>query len=546
MSPPNARSAWANAPFFVAFSLGAMVAIRTMMQNPIGPGQDFHYHLMSASFAARGWLGDPDITALYHKVNPLHCNTLLYTLSFPFVTLLGPVNGFKTALSIFYFVGYPVACVGALAALRRSLWGAILAFPLCYVRVYTHSGFLPFVIAAPFFVLSVGLFWRVHHDATNRSVVDPTGRGLPFFMRAAMIACTLTFLGHGHMHAWLMLVLAFIALWAMGQAFAAHVAFSPRRALAAAFFSGLRSLAMVTPSLLPFAYWYVDTHYGPHAAPPVPLVPTLNVALAKLQMVFTILGQIKNDDTEFVLVMAFLGVIMAGALLSQRKRDRLPAPEIAFLLTAASFHFLPWSVSQQTVAVRHFDIALWLLPLVVYPLAPSRAPVRHALVVSAFMAYAYFRVSFTAKNLQLLQKELAGLHDMAVPCPPPAEIAYVTNGVQPYNWNTEGLHQVHETYAAMCKLDTPVYDTARSPHNLLALRYKVPMPAPVTILQSTVGWYKTPRLFQNFKYVLVRNWQPTEEELEEAMEVADRIRVSSDRGKWQLWKRKGPDVPFPE
>jgi hypothetical protein len=402
---------------------------------------------------------------------------------------------------------------------------------------------MPFVTAAPFFVLAVALFWRVHDDAMNRSVVDPPGNRAGRTMRLAMLACALTFLGHGHMHTWLMIVLAFIAFYAMVQTFVTTFAFSPMKALRETTFSGVRSLAVVAPSLALFAYWFFQTHYGPHAAKGRGYYPTANVAQAKLQMVFTILAQVKNTDDEFIFIMAFLGVLMLGVLLSHRKRDRLPAPEIAFLLTAASFHFLPWAVSQQTIAVRQFDIALWLLPLVVYPKEPERAPVRHAIVVSAFMAYAYFRVAFIAKNLQLLQKEVAGLYEMAIPCPPPAEVAYVTYGVQPENWNTEGLHQLHETFAAMCKLDTPVYDTSLYPHNLLALRYKGAIPAPVTILQSPMGWYRTPRLFENFKYVLVRNWTPGPGEMEEAKEVAERIRYS---GKWQLWKRKGPDVPFAE
>ena len=72
--------AWlpSNGLFFLTFAVLASYAFLTILRSPVGPGQDYNFHLFSASIAARGWTGDPAISALYHTVNPLDCNTLLY------------------------------------------------------------------------------------------------------------------------------------------------------------------------------------------------------------------------------------------------------------------------------------------------------------------------------------------------------------------------------------------------------------------------------------------------------------------------------------
>jgi hypothetical protein len=535
MSAPRGAPQSSQVLFFIAFAALAISAIRTSIASPLGTGQDFNYHLMSASLAARGWSGDPTVTSLYHTINPTDSNTLLYTLLFPLEKLFAPVDAFKLGLGLLYFVGFPAACAAALSILRRPLWPALLAFPLCYVKSLVSGGYLPFVTAAPFFVLSIALFHRVLSDASERGAPEIYRAPARTWTWAAMLACTLVFLGHGHMHAWLMVVLAFITLWAMGQAFIRELAFSPGRALLACLKVGLRALALVGPSLVLFAFWYARTHMGAHTAKSAPWLPSHDTGQAKLTTILPLLTQLRGEE-EYTWIAALAGVSLLAFLLAGRRDERLPSAEIAFFLTVGSYFLLPWTVTQQAIGSRQLDIALWLLPLVVYPRVVARAPVRHAIVAAAMTWFAFARTNVFTKQLHVFQSEMAGLYDMARPCPVvPAEMAYVTYGTDSEVWFAQTFHQSHETLAAMCKIDTPVYDAQIYPHNLLPLRYKGALPAPVTILVSPNGWYKHPRLWENFELVLVHNWTGSPEQIEEARTYADRIRIS---GKWQLWRRR--------
>ena len=56
-----------------------------------------------------------------------------------------------------------------------------------------------------------------------------------------------------------------------------------------------------------------------------------------------------------------------------------------------------------------------------------------------------------------LQREYAGMLALAKDCPRDrGELAYVTSTAHNAVWYGKGLHQAHETFAAMCLLDTPV------------------------------------------------------------------------------------------
>jgi hypothetical protein len=265
-------------------------------------------------------------------------------------------------------------------------------------------------------------------------------------------------------------------------------------------------------------------------------MPSPDTAKEKLDYAYRALVQIK-DDAEFKWAAALLVIALVGFLFSARSRERLPSPELAFLVTAASCFVLPFAVNGQGFGARQIDLTQWLLPLVVIARAPERARVRYALVVAMVGVFSFGRVGFLAKHLRLLQTELVGLFDVARPCPvSTGELAYVTFGREPATWRSESLHQSHETFAALCKVDTPVYDTLVYPFSLQPLRYKGALPAPVTILtDANATWYAHPRLWQDFDLVLVRNWSPTPEQLRGAEAVADRVRIS---GTWQLWKRK--------
>src|SRR5262249_62191820 len=101
-----------------------------------------------------------------------------------------------------------------------------------------------------------------------------------------------------------------------------------------------------------------------------------------------------------------------------------------------------------------------------------------------------------------------------------------------YAWSN---HQAHETFAAVCTLHTPVYDTSISPHNYLPLRYRDKLPAPITIIPGDPHWYQRPVLWTSFEYVLVQGWHVPQAEAEKLLPHAEFVARS---GEFQLWRRK--------
>ncbi|HVH45880.1 MAG TPA: hypothetical protein VM925_26180 [Labilithrix sp.] len=509
------------------FGAFAIFAIVLGVRNRIHPGQDYHYHLMTASFAARGWTGDADIGRLYELVNPLDANTLLYTLLFPLELVCSPVRAFTIGITLFCFVGYPVACLVALRMLRRPVWGALLAFPLIYVRSWSHGGFIPFLLAAPLMVLALGSMHRL------QVAISEGERIRPRTFAVVAVSSALAFLAHAHVYSWLMFVLALATVWMMASRLAANV-WSPAYGARSAVRVGVLSLAAVGPSLVLFTVWYVRTHFGGHAAastrwdiPPDTWQGRLSVVMPSLTLA--------TDETEWKLVAVFLILCVFAFLVAGTPRDRHPTPEIALLATIASFFLLPWLVSLQSVAPRQIDIGLFLLPLAIYP-GPARTRVRGALVTVAMCAFGIARMAWISPRLSRLQGEVGGLFEMAKPCPPRGkEIAYVTFHPLSRHWHAQPMHQAHETLAAICRLDTPIYDSRVYPYNFVPLRYRQGLPAPITILVEDAHWFERPRLWEDFDLVLVHAWSPTEAELVAIDPFAERVRVS---GEWQLWRSK--------
>jgi hypothetical protein len=532
------RAKWLadNRLFWAIFAVLALFSFATVVANPIGPGQDYNFHLFSASIAARGWAQDAAVTALYHQVNPTDCNTLLYVALFPFELLFGPVRGFSIGFGLFYFVGYPAACAAALAIMRRPLWGALLAFPLCWLRSYNYGGYMPFVFAVPWFVLALALFHRAMTDATEAGIVTPNARRRRRGMIAAALGCAAVFLAHAHASGWLLVILAAVTLWTMGQGLVISASFAPLAALRGATATGLRALVLVVPTLLLSGSWWFRRSYGEHAVAPTAARPSIGTWQQNFEYAFQSLFHI-NDDAEYMWVAALFMVVLAGLLFSARSRERLPTPEIAILATAASCFILPYEVNGQGLGARQIDLTQWLLPLIVIARVPERARGRYAVAVGAIIVFAFGRTAYFAKHMRSFQTEVAGMLDMAKPCPASTgELAYVTYGRRAARWRSDSLHQSHETLAALCKIDTPVYDTRVFPYSLQPVRYLGALPAPVTILaDDNPAWYAHPGLWQNFDVVLVRNWNPTPEQLREAEALATRTRVS---GAWQLWRRK--------
>jgi hypothetical protein len=194
------------------------------------------------------------------------------------------------------------------------------------------------------------------------------------------------------------------------------------------------------------------------------------------------------------------------------------------------------SVNGQGIASRHFDMAMWFLPLVIYPRLAKREPARHVAIAVTFVVFAAVRLEHIARFLSRSREELAGLHALAKDCPPAEhELAYVSMDMYSKHWYAPTFHHVAETLAASCRLDTPIYDPRQFPYNMAPVRYVGAPPAPPKFLHDDQTWYHHGGLFDAYEYVLVHAWKPTPEQVAQAEVLAERIRVA---GEWELWRRK--------
>lgn len=513
--------------FAAVFGAFVLAAAFFGVAYPLGPGQDAHYHFWNAFVVKRLWTGDAYYRALYETVNPLDSNTFLYTFLFPFELVLPPLTAWRVGFTLYYLVGYPVACAVALRLLRRPLWGALLAFPLAYaVKTFSQGGYLPFVSGAPLMVLAVALMHRILEGTATRRMQVAC---------AAIVA--VAFVAHAHAYAWIMFLLATLTVAAILLALVPGVFFAPKAALRRAFFVGLRALLVVLPSLLCFAAWWVRTHHGSQASAGWQLRPSDQALQAKVSSLWALMAHVQGDrELGFVLG---LGIVVVGCLALQRRRREtgVPTPEIVVLVTFVSWWLLPADISGQMVADRHFDLTIWLLPLAVYAGEAAGGRLRHGLAVALLVVYSWLRLAHYGDHMRRLQDEYAGMVALAKDCPRPAgELAYVTSNPVNARWYGKGLHQTHETFAAMCALDTPVYDRVY-PHNLLPLRYRKDLPVPITIVVGPPARFWTNPQLSGFDYVLVQGWQPTDAEVASAPASWQRL---GQRGVWSLWRHVKP------
>ena len=525
-----------NPLFTLCFMVFVAWAARISWQNPLGPGQDQHYHFMCASIVARWWRSDPTVRELYKFTNPLDANTLLYYMLLPLNLLLRPLTAWRIGIPAFYFVGYPAACAIALKILRRPLWGAMLAFPLAYVKGWSQGGFMPFTSAAPFFVLSIALMHRVY-DRPSSSVGTLSFQSSELrVVVASIFVCAFMFLAHAHVYAWAMCMLAIITLVAMCRLFMIEVGVHGIRGAAAAIRVGILSLLVVAPSLALFAFWYWRTHHGVNSengavswtAEEVPWPQRVQILLASFIHV--------RHPLEWAWAVALACGLMMIALLSGRSsRRELRTPELAAILSLASFIVLPPSVDGQWVGIRHIDFFQWCLPLVVCPALP-RGRLSAGITIAAVVALCAARLTWLESNLRKLQREYDGINVLANSCPSgPARIAQVTFQSMSNYWEAKSLQQSHETFAAMCGLDTPVFDTTRYPYHVIPVRSRGKLPAPVTILENRPRWYEHAGLWKDFDYVLVHQLKSSQRDLDSLNALAVRVAVWNE---WELWKSR--------
>lgn len=500
---------------FAMFAVLVGVTFMIHWRNPLGPGQDYHYHLMTAAMHGRS--ATQPLAAIYYRLSPLDANTLVYFVSWPFQQFFDPMRAFQLTLTCLYFIGYPLGCAYALHRMRRAPWGALIAFVIAYTKAWSMNGFIPFITASTFYVIGVAEFEALFERYDSKPMRAMIG---------GAIATTLCFMGHGHVYAWMTLNLALMTVFAMRKAFAIGMRTDAREALKRTWDVAWRSLATIGPSLALFGAWYLRTHYGQAAAHSNTALRTTDTGIEyKLTTFWQYFVHIRGPEEYNWLGVITMAVLVVW-LLGPRDEERPRNAEGVFLLSILSFMVLPQTVNEQSIASRQVDLAQWMMPMIVFPAAAARVrkavngvrliSLREWAAVLCLFVFSLLRVQRIGEAVhEHYAQELAPIAQLAPACRAAATrrpfsiMAYASMKHESTILHSPSFHQVHETLAALCAVETPVYDTTVYPHNLLPLRYRSTMPAPVTIIENNQNWYQWPGLWEKFDLVLTAGWTPT-------------------------------------
>lgn len=527
------------------FTLAALT-IRMLQRAPIGPGQDYHYHLMSATMDARP-ASDP-LRALYHRMHPFDANTLLYRVAWPFIRWLGPIRGFQCAVAVLFYLGFPTAVWYALRRSGRAPWGSLFAFIAVYTRGWAVDGFMPFLSSGAMMVIVLAE-WNALLREDDPQRKSATIRGT--------IAAVLLFLAHAQTFGWTTLLLAIFTVAAVGRELISGGDRTVRQRILSAFEIGIRSLFMIAPALILLVLWRarLETHAPP--LPPVPgsewKYPGVEVVLrnALLAGIYFIIPLKEAFDLRHVA--GFFVVTASIVLLTKQDPKRSRHFEVFFLCSFSSYFVLPTTYNGQSIASRHMEFAMWAIPLVLWPAAAfDRRPeaerekrtwwLPEASLALLLAMYASNRLeSIESSMVKLNQQELAPMLNLVEPCrrakrQPYSLLAYVPMATESRFVQSVSMHQAHETLGALCGVETPVYNTNVRPYHTPPLRYRVPMPAPVSVFQSMEYWYEpTSGVLSHFDLVMTYAWTPSSEQQVVVDRVATLVAVS---GPYRLYKRR--------
>jgi len=547
----------------MALALAVLAALTFAMhaRAPFGPGQDYHYHLMVTAMNARP-SSDP-LRALYHDLPWFDANTLVYRVAWPLVALFGPVRGFQCAIALLYYLGLPAATWYALRRSGRARWAAPLAFVFVYGRIWSKDGFVPFLVASTFMVLSLAEWDAI----LARRDVAPR----PAVIRAALFAALL-FLAHAHSYAWTLAVLALATVLTAGRlALAARRSSEPDR-FAPALAVCARSLLAALPSALLALLWVIRLRsIATTVAPAVErqtqrsrpyldqLVPMLRLRWDSLHTNF----EHAESDTERLFPKAIALLVLALLLFARRDKHRSRTFELFSLASALTAIFAPSFVHGQSVAPRHLEFFLWTLPLVLWPdrspqiQTDSHAPpslratlgARGAALFVAIMALCVARMLSLQSALERMNREeLAPMLALVEPCRaararPYSVLAYVPMEHSSRAVKSWSLQQAHESFAALCGIETPVYDTRTSPHHLLPLRYRVAPPGPPTLFERRQRWFDPyQNIIQRVDLVLTYRFEPTPQD---QRELDANLTLVGRSGPYRLYRRRPGEIAYP-
>lgn len=517
--------------FVLAFAVCALFTIHAHYTYPFWPGQDDNYDKYCSMVVAR--LGsDPAIGALYQPMQLWHSQTLLYFVSGTLGHVMEPEAAMRLVYVCFAFLGTPLVTAWILTEEKRSPWGALLAFPLAYGRMWSF-GFLKFSAAAPFFLLTLFTFaalFRTPRPSWKQVLAYAVSVWLLWTSHTQVFA-----LGGGLLAVtWAAFLVSRVTGWlAVAKPDTAPRVFAKQTGLA---------LLASAPVLISFYGWYRETQsrlggLSQSSSWTSGLFGTLD---EKFRAMLLLVQVTKLEDEQLHTVWLIGLALVCIALRKLGSRDRSPLPELFFGLTWFSYFALPRTidasgVGSQLVAPRHIDIALWLLPLCVTPALFSRNKL-------ASLAGIYLIGRFTVMRLALLFGALRGLNvddmkglDAIVSQAPDGHlrITQVTFGEQSSKeWFAFTFEQNYAYVAARKGYEAPVYDTRI---RAMEVRYKDAPPSPPTIMVNDASWWQRADVRKNFDLVLTFRYHPTPDT---RMAMDGAWRSAGRSGEWELWQRK--------
>lgn len=508
----------------VALALATAASVWMFVRWKYQPMQDLGHHVaLSAVVADYGRPGSL-YTSLYEPIDPFAANSLLYQVAGHIGRLVGVTRAVQGCM-VFYLVGVPVANAYALRVFGRSIWGALLAVPLCYNMIFL-AGFANMLFGAPLMIVAIPLLHTTLRTLSwKRALVTS-------------LVIALLFLAHAHLFMWTGFLLFLLTFAHFVYAFVIGKGIR-QRLLGPLKVAGM-ALGCVVPALLLFAHWYSRT-FGEGRTSGTVLNATSGfdnkfgaVFRDSRQMIATLVDTFEltanQDDTNGLLwLLLLVGVAIAIARLSRLRQP--PVLELVCIITFCSYFVLPDGLQGHDVlAQRQPAVAMWFLPVFLTPVPWRVSRLLRIGTIAATGALCILLLSTWYHTQLLFQKnEVVGLEAVMSAAPAHQRLHYVK--IDPTSryftwrpfWHIEKIYMGDKLGQAA---DTPgILSTS-------CIRYR----SGIDIHRNgnhTHDWSNDPEIWRYFDIVLVRSWRPSAEQRKAAETHGTLLRRA---GEWELWK----------
>ncbi len=512
--------------FFTALCFSTWTFLRWKYQ----PMQDFGHHIALAAVVADYNHPGSLYPALYEAPDPLLANTLMYTIAGYMGRVIGVTLACRLCIA-FYIAGVPLANLYALRVFGRSAWPALVSVPLVYNMSFV-AGFANYLFAAPFMVAQIPLFHRAI-----------SGRGWRWTAASALLF-VLIFLAHAQVFLWTGFICAAMTLAAIAFRLL-RVAGARARAMQSLRIAG-RALATVAPSGLLFLRWYAYAFgEGRDAGGVSNATGSLGSGLGAFYHtpagLFRLIGDYALrifQDEQDIKLLSWLAIAVLCALVFARwaRWRRPPVLEAVFAITVASYFFLPESITgQEVIGTRQLGASLWFVAALLVPIPSATSRMARFVVIGATVLWTWSALKSYYEHLSAFEAEGGrDLHCALDDLPPRLRMHHVKLDssmgkifLWKSYWHGENYYMGDAFGQAA---DNPAINST-SP-----IRYK----SGVDYHRITVhppSWFRMEELWKNFDLVLVRGWNPSAADYQEAARHGTRIRKC---GAFEVWRTHGP------